>query len=260
MSQNPTALLRRLGLSETEVQLYLELLKHGALTAHELTKLTHGKRPTVYYALRQLAERGLIHKSGVPGVEHFQPESPQKLLTLVTLQSTELEQLEKDVQEVIPQLSQAKTPYEGLPAVSFYEGDVAMKQIISETLYARKPHIDSIAPADNFFFQIGQTFADNYVKERTMRGFTTRHLWEKPLRPDLIKNYGPRSQMKIIPKNMHGRFKTTVFLYDDKVMYISSRKNGYVLLVKSKEHFELMRAIYDELWDISKALSARSIQ
>ncbi|MFH0830955.1 MAG: helix-turn-helix domain-containing protein, partial [Parcubacteria group bacterium] len=161
MALDAVTILKKLGLSETEGRLYLELLKVGALTANELTKLTHTRRPTTYYALRQLAERGLLHKSGVPGTERFQAELPEKILTLVTLQERELERIEKDVRSLIPQLVKTKAPYEGLPAVSFFQGDFAMKQAIMETLYARSSQIDSLTPSDNFFWQIGQTFSAN---------------------------------------------------------------------------------------------------
>lgn len=254
---NPSSVLSKLGLSDSEVELYQALHAFGALTAKELVKLTHNKRPTVYYALHQLMERGLVHRGGAPGVERFQADPPEKLVAALDIRRRELESLEADIKAIIPALIKSKTPHEGVPAVSFYEGDAAMKQAILETLYCRSGHIDSIAPSDNFFWQIGQTFSGSYIKERVARKISTRNLWEKTLEPEImLRSYEGLSEVRILPKSMHGKFLTTVFLFDDKVMYISSRKSGYVLVVKSKEHYELMRATYEALWEASTRVTA----
>lgn len=250
------SLLKRLGLSDAESRIYLTLVAHGALTASELTKLTHGKRPTVYYAIRQLLERGIIHKLGAPGVERFQAQPADKLLTLITLRQQELEALTKEVKTALPSLVPNKVPHEGKPVVQFYEGKEAMKQAVMETLYCRGRHIDSIAPSDNFFWQIGQAFSASYIAERVARKITTRNLWEKPLEPEiLLRSYKGLSEVRLLPKPMHDAFRTTVFLYDDTVMYISSLKTGYVLVVKSREHHELMLATYNALWETSKPVT-----
>lgn len=246
-------ILKKLGLSEAEIRIYLSLLTHGSLTASELTRRSRSKRPTVYYAIRQLVERGLISKLGAVGVERFQAGSPDKLLTLLTLRQQEIAALEGEIKSIIPSLTPERAAQEGKPSVLFYEGEEAMKQIIMETLYCRDGHIDSIAPADNFFWQIGQSFSKPYIDARVQRRITTRNLWEKPLEPTvMLKAYSGLSEVAILPKEMHGKFRTTVFMYDDVVMYISSLHSGYVLLVRSKEHRELMKAMYEALWIAAK--------
>jgi DNA-binding transcriptional ArsR family regulator len=219
------------------------------MTASELTKAAHLKRPTAYYALRSLKEHGLIKAGATPGVERFQAEPPQALEAMVALRGKELAALAVDVHGIIPELLKKKVTDSGLPAVSFYEGEEAMKQAIMETVYCRGKHIDSIAPSDNFFWQVGQAFSAGYINERVARKISTRNLWEKPLTPEIMtRSYAGISQVRILPKPMIGKFRSTVFLYDDTVMYISSKDNGYVLVVKSAEHFEMMHAIYETLW------------
>ena len=251
--ENPQNILKRLGLSDAEIKIYLALNARGALTASELTKAAHLKRPTAYYALRSLKERGLVRSGNAPGVERFQAEPPRHLEAVVAVREKELEDLSEEVRKIIPELAKGKIIDAGLPAVSFYEGEDAMKQAIMETVYCRGRHIDSIAPSDNFFWQVGQSFSAGYIRERVSRRITTRNLWEKPLTPEIMtKSYEGISQVRILPKEMVGKFKSTIFLYDDCVIYISSKDSGYVLAVKSAEHFQTMKAIYETLWSASK--------
>lgn len=255
----PHAVLKRLGLSDAEIAIYLALSEGGARTASELVKATRGKRPTVYYALRSLIDRGLCHKAGGVGVERFQAEPAKALKRVLDERAREQAQLARDIDAIVPSLMRKGETAEGMPAVSFYEGEAAMRQAIMDTLYCRSRHIDALTPADNYFFQAGKAFGSEYVRERVARRITTRNLWEKALDPATMRaQYAGLSQVRILPKGMHGRFRTTVFAYDDAVLYISSRKNGYALLVRSKEHVELVRAMYDALWEAAAPLEGQS--
>lgn len=255
ISKNPRQVLVQLGLSESEVQLFLALVERGALTARELTTFTKAKRPTVYYALRQLMDRGLVTKRGNQATERFQAEPPESLSTIVQLKQHELEELANEVTAMIPELKKHKIAHEGTPGITYFEGKEAMKRAIMDTLYCKKEHIDSIAPGDNFFWQIGQAFSASYIRERVARHITTRNLWEQPLEPKiLLQSYKGLSQVRILPKEMIGNFKTTVFIYDTEVMYISSIQSGYVLVVKSREHHDLMQSMYNALWETSQAV------
>ena len=246
-------LLVKLGLSGSEIEIYLTLQAHGALTASELLAATRVKRPTLYYAVRQLKDRGLLHTIPSYGTHRLQAEPPKKLLTMIDLRHAELNALAEEFREWIPKLEKALHPQEGIPVVTFYQGVAAMKQVVMDTLYASSRHIDSIAPKDNFFWQVGQAFSQRYINERTARKITTRNLWEEPLKPEIMaRSYRGYSNVRLLPHAMHRRFRSTIFLYDHSVMYISSLQSGYVLLVTSQEHAELMRAMYDGLWKTSK--------
>ncbi len=253
LDKKPRQVLLDLGLSESEVQLYVSLVERGALTARELTMLTKAKRPTVYYALRQLQDRGLVTKKGSQSTERFQAEPPEALSAVVKIRQQRLAALASDVESLIPELKKNVVVHEGAPGVTYYQGVEAMKRAIMDTLYCKSGKIDSLAPSDNFFWQVGQEFSAAYIHERVARGIYTRNLWEQKLEPKILpQSYKGKAQVRILPEPMIGNFRTTIFLYDQEVMYISSLESGYVLVVKSREHHELMRAMYNSLWAVSQ--------
>lgn len=245
-------ILTRLGLTESETTVYLAMCR-GINKARDITKVTRLKRPTVYYALSRLEERGLIHRTGSLTSARFGVEPAERLVTIAKRQVADAAALEQEIAALAPSLAQASTPGER-PHVAFYEGVEAVKNVIMETLYCRDRRIDSIAPSDNFFWQIGDSFAGKYVAERFTRKIRTRNLWESPIDPKKYRKeyYEDVSEIRIMPKATHGKFKTTIFLYDDKALYISSLKNAYALLVTSQEHHDTMKALFDGLWSSSK--------
>lgn len=250
--QEPRKHLLNLGLSDSEVTVYLAMIS-GARTARDLVKITQLKRPTVYYALGCLEKRGLTSKTGLAGGKSFSLEPLEKLSVIAKEKALEISKLQNHIDELIPTLAETSAPSNQKPTVAFYEGVDAVKNAIMEMLYCKSKHINSVAPKQNFFWQIGQDFVELFIEERIKRNIKTKNLWEAPVNKELVKQYYEGlSQIKILPEIMHGKFKTTTFLYDDKTLYVSSKNNSYCLLMTSKEHTDTMQAWFDGLWSVSR--------
>lgn len=243
------AILTKLGLTDAEVDVYLALCG-GARRAQDIVRISQRSRPTVYYALSSLENRGLISKSGRDAVS-FQLESPNKLKLMLQAQRGELEGLQSHLEALIPTLD--KSEGKESPLVSFYEGTQAAKILISEALYCKSKHIDTIVPAENFFHELGKDFVREHVSLRNRYKVTTRSLWEREVEAETISQYYTGlSEIRILPEVMRDRFKTTVFLYDETVLYISSLKSSYCLQIRSAEHFAMMQALFDGIWHSAK--------
>jgi sugar-specific transcriptional regulator TrmB len=249
----PRKHLTDLGLSDSEVTVYLAMVS-GVRTARDLVKVTRLKRPTVYYALGCLEKRGLTSKTGLAGDKSFTLEPIEKLAVIAKEKALEFSKLQNHIDEMIPALVATSSPTNQKPTVAFYEGVDAVKNAIMEMLYCKTKRINSVVPKENFFWQIGQDFVELFIEERVKRTIKTKNLWEAPVNKALIKQYyDGYSQVKILPEIMHGKFQTTIFLYDDKTLYVSSKKNSYCVLITSKEHTDTMQAWFDGLWSISKS-------
>ena len=67
--------------------------------------------------------------------------------------------------------------------------------------------------------------------------------------------YEDISEVRILPKVMLRKFDTSIFIYDDKTLYVSSRKNGYAVLITSQEHADTTQAMFYGLWSASKSIA-----
>ena len=250
--QEPRKHLLDLGLSDSEVTVYLAMVA-GARTAWDLVKVTRLKRPTVYYALGCLEKRGLTSKTGLAGEKGFALEPLEKLSVLAKEKALESSRLQSHIDEMLPTLASTTSPADKKPTVAFYEGVDAVKNVIMDMLYTKGKSINSVVPKQNFFWQIGQDFVELFLEERIRRNIKTKNLWEAPINKALIKQYYENlSQVRILPEVMHGKFKTSIFIYDDKTLYVSSKGNSYCVLITSKEHTDTMQAWFDGLWSVSK--------
>lgn len=251
--QEPRTHLASLGLSDSEVTVYLALVS-GARTARDLLKTTGLKRPTVYYALSCLEKRGLTSKTGLAGDKSFSLEPVEKLSLIAKEKTLESARLQNDIEKMIPTLVAEHSPADRRPTVAFYEGADAMKNVIMDMLYCKEQHINSVVPKENFFWQVGQDFVERFIKERVKRNIKTKNLWEALTNKELIQQYYEGlSEVRTLPDVMRGKFQTSIFLYDDKTLYVSSKKNCYCVLITSKEHADTMQAWFDGLWSVSKS-------
>jgi sugar-specific transcriptional regulator TrmB len=244
----PRKHLLSLGLAESEVTVYLAMLQ-GSITASTLIKTTDLKRPTVYYALGCLEKRGLVGKTGSEGDKRFFVEPPEKLQSLVNEKINEVSLLKDHINEIIPILNDSTQSEKQRPVVTYYEGVPAVQGVIMDMLYAKEKEISSLVPKENFFWSVGENFVKRYVTERTRRNIHTRNLWEQKVKPSVMKQYyGASSQVRIMPNDMHNTFETSIFIYNTSVLYISSKKQAYAILITSSEHTKMMLSLFNSVW------------
>jgi sugar-specific transcriptional regulator TrmB len=248
----PEAYLRKLGLSESEITAYLRMAA-GAESARDLLKTTKMKRPTVYYALNSLEKRGLISKSGKENDAAFTLAPFQRLVAIAKEKEDEAVQLTEQVGELIAGLGSSKGIKIEKPTVSFFEGIDAVKHVVMDVMYAKQRTVELIVPEHTFFWGFGEEFLRKYIEERRSRNIKTRNLWEATIDAKEFKRYyTTQSEIRMLPTIMKGKFKSTVFLFDDKTLYVSSYENAYAILVVSAEHHDTMHALFEGLWSTAK--------
>ncbi len=243
----PRTQLLRLGLSDSEVTVYMAMLS-GVHTARNLVKVTRLKRPTVYYVLGCLEKRGLVSKTGRDG-DGLVVEPAGKLAVIAKERSLEALQQQADIEALVPILTATMSTPSQKPTVAFFEGAGAVRSAIMETLYGKSKQIDSIIPAQNFFWQTGADFVELFVTERTSRKIKTRNLWETPASKAVMRRYYEGlSQVRILPSIMHGKFQTSIFVYGDTTLYVASKSASYCVRITSKDHTDAVRAMFDGIW------------
>jgi HTH-type transcriptional regulator, sugar sensing transcriptional regulator len=254
---DPRSLLENLGLTETEAALYLAALGTPTTGVAELAKHTGIKRPTVYHALGTLAEKGLVAKRGTGSRQTFAACPPEQLHRLIAEEEEKLRKNETLLKQQLPALIERHraAASEEISTVQ-YEGIDGIKMVVDIALFCRSLRWDIIAPNKNFFSEFDKAYASYYLSQRTLRGISSRSLWERGLpRRKLstveLKERSPR----YLPEVMHGRFQSVIILFDDKVAIISSLERLSAILIISKEIHGTFAAMFEGLWEHSEPAS-----
>lgn len=246
--------LQKFGLTKTEAEIYIFGLNHSSIGVSELTKKTQINRTTIYHALETLQSKGLCAKKSVGSKLVFNMTEPDKIKNLLDERISILEKQKDDLTELIPLFNLTKTNLEKTQ-VYHYEGIEGIKLAIEDALYCKNKHWDIISPIKNFFSEFDKDYASYFIQTRKKKNLTSRSLWEttpshKNLSPEILKERNPR----ILPSVMHGKFKSVICLYDEKVLIISSVQTLSAILIQDPEFNETMSAVFEGLWSASKEI------
>lgn len=239
------ALLEEIGLARAESVVYIALLD-GTSSVREIAKATGERRPTIYYSLDLLEKRGLVSKTGKGYGNSYQVEPVERLLEVIgkgIRRQTDLLEKAKALKDAY-----SRTEKRNKAVVSYFDDFSSVKSAVFFSLYGKGKVIRTIVPADNFFHQVSKEFVEEYVKEKTRRGIKTKALWENIPERRFIESYYKGSDIRQLPVDMHNSFETTVFIYDDKTLYIAPRKENQAVLIQSREHVKMMTAIFENIW------------
>ena len=137
--------LRKLGLSEKQVKVYLVGLELGPSTVQNIAFKTGFARPTTYEIIKKLEQKGLFAETGRKGKRYFTAQSPENILGILRTQKREIEEKEREFIRIISAL-EAKYSKEkrGMEVFKGKEGFKELEEIIS---FSSIPEITIINPS-----------------------------------------------------------------------------------------------------------------
>lgn len=165
-TEDITQNLEHLGFDKEEIEVYLSLLTDRTMTVLEISRQTNIKRTTVYRTIYSLKEKGIIEevvdKQGTK-VRAVHPAQFNQILESKRQEyektSTSIKNLTELVQ--LPESELARTQ------VRYYQGKAGMKQILWNTLHAKKDiYGESLY---EWVSLVGETFLDKYNQEFSKR-------------------------------------------------------------------------------------------
>jgi sugar-specific transcriptional regulator TrmB len=238
-------ILTRVGLSPAETAVYVAMLE-GTVSVAEIVSLTGEKRPTVYYVLNSLEKRGLLSKTGKEYGGKFQLEPLTALENLVEKNIREQTTLLEEAQRIKSVFKEKQKTEKTL--VSYFDTDAAIKSAIFYSLYAKEKTVRTIVPGRHFFLDAGTAFITEYVAEKKKRKIKTIALWEDIPQKSVLEEYYKDSGIRQLPIEMHNSFETTIFMYDNKTLYIAPKKERHAILIQSDAHTAMMRTMFEAVW------------
>jgi len=172
--------LKKLGLNDKEIKLYLAIQKHEKIKPAKLAELTKINRATVYNLANNLLSRGLITEDISGKVLLFSPLPPTSLDSMLAENKRELAEKETLVKKAIGELSVLTAGKEySVPKIRFVEEGELKKYLFDNLTKWQDAVIDSDGVwwgyqdhtlIENFEGWIKQTWATPQSKHPHYRG------------------------------------------------------------------------------------------
>ena len=243
--------LRKLGLEEKEVQIYLCCLAQKAPTPTLVAKLTGLKRATVYFYLERLKEKGLleweIHKSR----KRIALVPPRRgLKRYIAKQKEQVERSEDVVKGILDHMEKIKQ--ENIPGskVYHYEGREGMQFAIDKMLSSRKPlywfgSMELLVAAAGGAETWYKMFSARRLQEGTVTfGITDRRILRYP-------QFSNMKEAKRSYRFLEDDFEipATLVLFGDSICLGSKQNNELrMVLVENAMMAQTLTFMYKALW------------
>ncbi|QQR83687.1 hypothetical protein IPJ72_00530 [Candidatus Peregrinibacteria bacterium] len=252
--------LEKLGLNKKEVEVYLQLLKSGAIRASTLAYQLNLPRTTVQNILNRLEKHQLCSKSIQKNVFIYIPVAPNELTHLFENKKREIaseyEHSISEMKRLAPQLTSLMSNSKNLPNVRFYQGKDAVRTVLFDTLTS-KTELKDYANIDAMFEHV-KDINDEYVAAREKTKITKRSLLlDTPFARQVYEsgNYSTKSHKGY--KWIHSEFYPFALemnIYDGKVSYLTYAENNFVGVIIENEYiYQMHNSMWNLLWDLLPA-------
>lgn len=248
--------LKKLGLNEKEILVYLNLLKHGKTKPSVLAKITKINRPTLYNIARDLISRGVIAEDLSGKAMSLVPLSPENLEKILDQTKRELKEKETLIKSAIEELSLINLDKEyPVPKIRFVEENNLEKYLFDNLVKWQKEVIAS----DGVWWGFqDHTFAVKYEK-------WLDHTWETKQSRDphyrgQIFSNESKIEQKLGYKYPKGKrqvryldgtnFTASTWVSGDYMVMISTHQHPYYLIeIHDKLLAHNTREIFRKLWE-----------
>lgn len=230
--------LEEYGLSENEIKVYLTLIKTGESSVQTLAKNSQLLRTTVYHLLDSLTRKGLIGFVIKESIKYFQASEPRKLIE-------NLDEKKKLMQEIVPELHLMAETIKEKPKVTIFEGLKGIRAVLKDVLEEKKViyHYGDINSMQKVFSHV----FPQYIIERVKKKIPIKIICKKEeVHGELVKN-AKREFREFAFVNYE--FKSSVFIYADKVIIFNIKKEPYyAVLIENKDFYETQKTMFEMIW------------
>lgn len=232
-----TGVLKQLGLTQREVEVYIKLLELEDISASQLAKKLSVSRTHVYDTLETLIHKGLVSYITNNQKRLFRAVDPDHLLTLNADTSTRLNDL-------VPKLAKLRRTKQHHTDVQIYEGHEGMKTIISDVFKLKDETMLIINASEHFLSTLG-SFAEFFIKEKKKQNLKTKMIFAKKLKP-----LDPDSEARYIERSEPSRVTTVI--YGNKVAIVFWLEPFFGLVIDSDQAAKEYRTFFKVLWKKAK--------
>ncbi len=243
MAQLDRELLKNLGFTNNEIEIYIHVLAGGSIGAGLLAERTGLHRQACYDALERLMKKGFVSFVVKNGKKNFQALSPSKLVDHV-------EELRHRMEDMVPALENLAKAAEAKPFVEVYTGKNALRLVLSDiinNLQKSGQEIAIIGVDESEFLAQDKPAVEQYI-----RRMNKWNLNEKLLTIEGAKVLfpGKQSQYRFLPRKFFNPNPT--YIYGNKVVHMIWGPPLYAIMVESQQVADNLRKQFQLLWKMAR--------
>lgn len=243
--------LIKLGLPDKAAAVYLSSLEIGPAPVQQIARKARVVRATTYVVLEALMQQGLVtqYKEGKKTL--FSAEPPRQLMRLLEKQREEIEDKERHLGELLPQLQVLMKGASGSPTVRYFAGREGLRAIRQEIIRYSEPGdmVYNFTPADHLIGVFPQD--DAFYPQRIAKGIIAKTIFttnsQKLKRQWLSEESTKLTEQRFVPPE---KFPVTcgMTIFKNRIAFGSYTGKQMGVVIESDVMTDMMRRLFELAW------------
>ncbi len=244
--------LRDIGLTDSEIKVYLILLELEPSTTGIIIKKTGLQSSTVYHSLDLLIRHGLVSYVIRENKKYYQASEPDILIDFIKDKEDKLRDQSKNIKNIIPLLyKKRKIPTDKTEA-KIYEGYKGIKAAFDDILRTLEKGEEYYVFGARGGLPLTWTrdFFIQFNKKKLKKGIKTKIIFNEDVRETTGADEEklPLTKVRYLPQVT----RSAANIYKDKVIIALWIKNPIAFMIKNKENADSYREYFHLLWKQAK--------
>lgn len=252
--------LQKIGFSDKESKMYLQLIHLGAQPASVISRNAGINRTTTYDILDGLTKKGLVKSVHKKGSTVFEALHPKELISYLEREKNEMirkiGKQQETVKEVLPALISLEKPSGDKPRVSFYEGEKGMREAYEDTLNS-KGEILAYANVEEMHKGLPYFFPEYYKRRGIEKKIHIKAIIpDNDMAVERAKNDKKENRETVLVPKKAFDFSPEINIYNNKVLMVSWREK-MAIIIESAEIADFHRKMYRLAWERAKEIAKK---
>lgn len=241
-----TSLLKEIGLTYTEIKIYLALLSLGSTSAGKIVEETEVYRKNLYDSLNKLIEKGLVTYVIENKIKYFQAKDPENLIRFLDEKKNKIDEKKEELKKELPKLKEKFKSREPEIESEIYRGTEGIKTILKECLnYNEVFFIGATGDVENRLPYFWPHYNKNREKQKILwKLLLILEAKNKPITKSKYYEY------KVLPKELSS--PNVIWIYGDYVANVLWLEKPIAFVTKHKALANNYRNYFNYLWKITK--------
>ncbi len=239
-----TSILKELGLTDSEIKVYLALLKLGPAKAGEIIDKSNLQNPVVHRAFHSLTEKGIMTYSIEGKIKHYQAMEPSLLMNI-------LEEKKKRLEILIPDLKKLHQEKREKTKATIHQGKKAIRKLINYMLDSNNKEFLSYGAAKKSEEVLGDFFWQNINMRRMKEKTQTKMIFHTSLEKRAKElNKLPFMKIRLTDKSFEEMVETMII--GEKVAIVIYLEDPIGILIEEPLVARSYKKFFNLLWKQSK--------
>ena len=247
-----TKILEEIGLTNSEIKVYLALLELGSTSKGPLVKKAKIASSKIYEVLDKLIEKGLVSHILKNNVKYFKAAPPRRILDYLKEKKEKISSQEYEFEKLLPLLEKEKEILKGRIDAEIFSGWKGIETVFGDILnILERGDTDYVFGASKGDYpEKTRRFFDKYMNLTYKKGIKIKVIFNEDSRDYYKQSNAIKKHVTV--KYLKQTTPSEINIYENKVLILLFSKIPIAIMIKGEETANSFKQYFNAMWGIAK--------